>query len=188
MCSYTHGLNIIFLTEEARVEHQKKVLRRLSHDVPSPSPNVSPNPPPSPLSDTRDLNIPSPHVNLPEKWECSKSLPSSPSAHSTQTKQHSCQEQSPFPPPPSPIPPSHLSSLPRSISTISITHNQGRGERGAKPELDPLSLVRSTWSPVRSHAQPKQNLLSTTRLMNRSNNPYTLTYMYVYTVHGTSLV
>ena len=50
--NFTLSLSSLSPADEAKVEHQKRVLRRLGQDVggpPPPSPRLSPTPPPSPL-------------------------------------------------------------------------------------------------------------------------------------------
>ena len=115
---------------EAKTEHQRQVLSRLSHNQPQREeiPNIAPSPPRSPTPHTFELRIPSPQVHLLDKWECAKSV-SSTTAHST-VKQHSCQDPPPIPPPPPPPPSSPPPLLSPSISTTTIAF-QSAGVEGA---------------------------------------------------------
>ena len=150
------------------IEHQKKVLARFTRGDFKPTP--TPTPPPSPPHTLTELTIPTPQVHLPEKWEHSKSLVSC-----TTSKQHSCQDTPPYPPrpPPSPSPP----PLPHTKSIVDFLYpssvSAGNGAVVSRPA--PPSIT--AWSPVRSLPRPRQNLLSSARLMNR----YTHTLSHTHT-------
>ena len=157
-------LSLSLSSDEAMIEHQKKVLARFTRGDFKPTPT----PPPSPPHTLTELTIPTPQVHLPEKWEHSKSLVSC-----TTSKQHSCQDTPPYPPrpPPSPSPPPpHTKSIVDFLYPSSVSAGNGP----VVSRVPPPSIT--AWSPVRSLPRPRQNLLSSARLVNRYTHTLTHTH------------
>lgn len=132
-------------------------------------PAPSPNTPPSPLPTSPELKIPSPQIHFLDRWDHSKSV-ASVTTHST-TKQHSCHEPPPLPPPSPTSTPSPPPLLRHSVSTLSFQSSTSPHRARERDGLLP-GIVHQAWSPVRTHARPKQTLLTTTRFMNRSPGNY----------------
>ncbi|CAI7994583.1 hypothetical protein GBAR_LOCUS1508 [Geodia barretti] len=148
-------------TDEARIEHQKKVLTKLAF-----AGGLHPSPNSSPITHhtSIDITLPSPQLQFSEKWEHSKSLVSCP-AHSS-GKQHSCEESSPYPPRPPSSPRSPSPPPPYSRSIMEFPYLSS-AVSSREPLESTSSLVHHAWSPVRSLPRPRPSLLSSARLMNR---------------------
>ena len=160
------------------IEHQKKVLARFTRGDFKPTP--TPTPPPSPPHTLTELTIPTPQVHLPEKWEHSKSLVSC-----TTSKQHSCQDTPPYPPRPPPSPSPSPPPLPHTKSIVDFLYpsSVSAGNGPVVSRVPPPSI--SAWSLVRSLPRPRQNLLSSARLVNRYTHSHTHTHIQ-YTQIGLS--